>query len=71
MNINKMDYKYIKKPDLSEYTFWNEVLVSSELTAGTAQGDFYSIPPKHFMQGLSQNRFKSSAGQPVWGLVLL
>lgn len=46
-----MDYKYIIKPCLPEYTFWNEVLASSELTAETARGDFYSMPPKHFIQG--------------------
>lgn len=62
-NINTMDYKYILNPGRSEYAFWNEVLASSELTAETVQGDFYSIPPKYFMQGPSRNRLKSSGGR--------
>lgn len=58
---------YIIKPGILEYALWNEVWASSELTEGTVQGDFCSMPPKQIVQGLSQTRFQSFSGYKVWG----
>lgn len=58
---------YIIKPGILEYALWNEVWASSELTEGTVQGDFCSMPPKQIVQGLSQTGFQSSSGYKVWG----